>query len=110
MMPTWYRQNAKEAMKGASNVKDENEKQGLVDLAFTWALAALMSDRVLGSSFVSSLYDVGDHKRQHRADGGSNDLYNNPITKMKTELRKPGALLPVHGPVGSLGAASYDRS
>jgi hypothetical protein len=44
----------------ANKVKDENEKQALVDLAFTWALAALMTDRVLGSSFVSSLCDVGE--------------------------------------------------
>lgn len=47
-----YREYAKEAMDGSSNVKDENEKQALVDLAFTWVQAALMSDRVLGSSFV----------------------------------------------------------
>ena len=47
-----YRQDAKEAMHGSSKVKDENEKQALVDLAFTWA-QALMSDRVLGSSFVA---------------------------------------------------------
>ena len=46
-----FRQHAKEAMDGSSKVKDENEKQALV----TSALAALMSDRVLGSSFVSSL-------------------------------------------------------
>jgi hypothetical protein len=47
-----YRQHAKEAIHGSSKVKDENEKQALVDLAFTWA-RALMSDRVLGSSFVA---------------------------------------------------------
>jgi hypothetical protein len=47
-----YRQYAKEAIHGSSKVKDENEKQALVDLAFTWA-QALMSDRVLGSSFVA---------------------------------------------------------
>ncbi|MGB9390043.1 MAG: hypothetical protein WCB70_08635 [Xanthobacteraceae bacterium] len=47
-----YRQHAKEAIHGSSKVKDENEKQALVDLAFTWA-QALMSDRVLGSSFVA---------------------------------------------------------
>jgi hypothetical protein len=55
-----FRQYAKEAMHVSSNVKDEDEKQALVDLAFTWALAGLMSDRVLGSSFVSSLCDVGE--------------------------------------------------
>jgi hypothetical protein len=48
-----HRQYAKAAMHGSSKVKDENEKQALVDLAFTWALALLMSDRVLGSSFVA---------------------------------------------------------
>jgi hypothetical protein len=47
-----YRQHAKEAIHESSKVKDENEKQALVDLAFTWA-QALMSDRVLGSSFVA---------------------------------------------------------
>jgi hypothetical protein len=41
-----YRQYAKEAMHGSSKIKDVNEKQALVDLAFTWAQAALMSDRV----------------------------------------------------------------
>ena len=40
-------------MHGSSKVKDENEKQALVDLALTWAQAALMGDRVLGSSFVA---------------------------------------------------------
>jgi hypothetical protein len=54
------RQYAKEAMHGSSKVKDENEKQTLVDLAFTWALALLMSDRVLGSSFISSPRDIGE--------------------------------------------------
>jgi hypothetical protein len=48
-----HRQYAKEAMHVSSQVKDENEKQALVDLALSWALAVLMSDRVLGSSFVA---------------------------------------------------------
>jgi hypothetical protein len=48
-----YREYAKAAMHGSSKVKDENEKRALVDLAFTWTQAALMSDRVLGSSFVA---------------------------------------------------------
>ena len=60
MRPSCFGSIAKEAMDGSSKVKDENEKQALVDLAFTWALAALMSDRVLGSSFVPSLCDVGE--------------------------------------------------
>ena len=65
-----FRQHAKETMDGSSNVKDENEKQAPVDVAFTWALAALMSDRVLGSSFVPSLCDVGEaasHTPSNRA-------------------------------------------
>jgi hypothetical protein len=32
-----------------------------------------------------------DHKQQHGPDGGSNDLCNNPSTKMKTELGKQPA-------------------
>jgi hypothetical protein len=55
-----FRQYAKEGMHGSCKVKDGNEKQALVDLALTWAQAALMSDRVLGSSFVSSLCDVSE--------------------------------------------------
>jgi hypothetical protein len=54
-----FRQYAKEAMHVASEVANENEKRTLVDVAYTWALAGLMSDRVLGSSFVSSLGGVG---------------------------------------------------
>jgi hypothetical protein len=54
-----YRQHAKEAIHESSKVKDEDEKQALVDLAFTWA-QALMSDRVLGSSFISSPRDIGE--------------------------------------------------
>jgi hypothetical protein len=57
-------------MDGSSKVKDENEKQALVDVAFTWALAALMSDGVLGSSFVPSLCEVGEaasHAPSNRA-------------------------------------------
>jgi hypothetical protein len=54
-----YRQYAKDAIHGSSKVKDENEKQALVDVAFTWA-QALMSDRVLGSSFISSPRDIGE--------------------------------------------------
>jgi hypothetical protein len=43
-----YRQYAREAMDRSSKVKDENEKQALIDLAVTWAQAALMSDEVMG--------------------------------------------------------------
>ncbi len=62
-----YRQYPKETMHGSSQVNDENEKQALVDLAFTWAQAALMSERVLGSSFVSSPYEVGEGGRTRNA-------------------------------------------
>ena len=55
-----FRQYAKEAMHGASNVKDEYEKQTLIDLACTWAQAALVSERVFGSSFIASPRDVGE--------------------------------------------------
>jgi len=49
-----FRQYAKEAMHGSSKATSENEKANLIDLACTWAQAALMSDRVLGSSFFAS--------------------------------------------------------
>jgi hypothetical protein len=49
-----FRQYAKEAMHSSSKSKSENEKQALIDLACTWAQAALVSERVLGSSFVPS--------------------------------------------------------
>ena len=65
-----YRQYAKEAMHVSSKVANENEKRTLVDVAYTWALAGLMSDRVLGSSFVPSLSDVGEatsHASTNRA-------------------------------------------
>jgi hypothetical protein len=65
-----FRQYAKEAMHVASEVTSENERRTLIDLACTWAVAALMSDRVLGSSFVSSLGDVGEatsHAPSNRA-------------------------------------------
>ncbi len=55
-----FRQYAKEAMQGSSKAASENDKQTLIDLAFTWSQAALISDRVLGSSFVSSPRDVGE--------------------------------------------------
>jgi hypothetical protein len=53
-----YRQYAKEAMHGSSKATSENEKRVLADLACTWVQAALMSERVLGSSFISSPRDV----------------------------------------------------
>jgi hypothetical protein len=54
------RQYAKEVISASSKTTDENEKQSLIDLACTWAQAALMSERALGSSFISSPRDVGE--------------------------------------------------
>jgi hypothetical protein len=54
-----FRQYAKEAMRGSSKATSEIEKRALSDLACTWVQAALMSERVLGSSFISSPRDVG---------------------------------------------------
>jgi hypothetical protein len=47
-----FRQYAKEAMHCASKVISENEKRNLIDLACTWAQAALMNGRALEPSFV----------------------------------------------------------
>jgi hypothetical protein len=55
-----FRQYAKEAMRESSTVTSKNEKQSLTDLACTWMQAALMSDRVMGSSFTSSPRDVDE--------------------------------------------------
>ena len=55
-----FRQYAKEPIHGSSKATNENEKRTLIDLASTWAQAALMSERVLGSSFVLSPYEVGE--------------------------------------------------
>jgi len=54
-----FRQYAKEALRESSSIKDESEKQALIDLAFTWTQAAMASDRVFGSSFIPSPSDVG---------------------------------------------------
>jgi hypothetical protein len=56
-----FRQYAKEAIHGSSKATNENEKQSLTDLACIWVQAALMSERVLGSSFISSPHDVKRH-------------------------------------------------
>jgi hypothetical protein len=53
-----FRQYAKEAMRSCCKSTNENEKRDLMDLACTWAQAALKSERVLGSSFVSSPREV----------------------------------------------------
>jgi hypothetical protein len=47
-----FRQYADEAKQGLSQATNE-EKLGLTDLASIWAKAALMSDRVFGSSWAS---------------------------------------------------------
>jgi hypothetical protein len=43
----------------SSKAKSENEKQTLIELACTSWQAAVMSERVLGSSFISSRREVG---------------------------------------------------
>ena len=53
-----FRLYAKEAMRSASTAVDESEKRTLEELAVIWAQAALMSDRVFGSSFTPSPPDV----------------------------------------------------
>ena len=55
-----FRQYAKEAMRESSKATSENEKRTLSDLACTWSQAALMTERVWGSSFVSSPRDVDE--------------------------------------------------
>ncbi len=62
-----FRQYAKEAMHESSKVTSENDKQTLVDLACTWAQAALVSERVFGSSFIASPSDVGEATSQARS-------------------------------------------
>jgi hypothetical protein len=55
------RQYAKEAMHSSSKSTSENEKRDLIDLACTWAQAALMSERMLGSSFIFTPRNVGEN-------------------------------------------------
>ena len=64
-----FRQYAKEAMRDASEVASENEKRSLIDLACTWVQAALISERVIGSSFTSSPRDVADAAPPSRQNG-----------------------------------------
>ena len=49
-----FRRYATEAMHESFEATSEHEKRALADLACTWAQAALMSERVLGSSFIPS--------------------------------------------------------
>ena len=52
------RQYAKEAINVSSKATNENEKRSLIGLACIWVQAALLSERALGSSFISSPRDV----------------------------------------------------
>jgi hypothetical protein len=49
-----FRQYAQEAAHSSSKATSREEKDALMALACTWAQAALMSGRVLGSSFIPS--------------------------------------------------------
>jgi hypothetical protein len=49
-----FRQYAQEAAHLSSKATNQEEKQALMALACTWAQASLMSERVLGSSFIPS--------------------------------------------------------
>jgi len=46
-----FRQFAEEAMRSSSKAVREDDRRALEDLACTFAQAALMSDRVFGSSW-----------------------------------------------------------
>ena len=49
-----FRQYAQEAARSSSEATSQEEKDALMGLACTWAQAALMSERVLGSSVIPS--------------------------------------------------------
>jgi hypothetical protein len=49
-----FRQYAGEAVRSSCTVTSKYEKQALMGLAYTWALAALASERAFGSSFIRS--------------------------------------------------------
>lgn len=53
-----FRQYAKETMHSSSKSINEDERRNLEGLACIWAQAALTSERVFGSSFVSSPRDI----------------------------------------------------
>jgi hypothetical protein len=53
-----FRLLAEEAMHNSSKAVCEDDRRALEDLACTWARAALMSDRVFGSIFISSPPDA----------------------------------------------------
>jgi hypothetical protein len=48
-----FRQYAKEALQCASEAKNENEKQSFIELASTWAQAAITSQVIFGSGDIS---------------------------------------------------------
>ena len=62
-----FRRYAKEAMHESFEATSKNERRALADFACTWAQAALMSERILGSSFVSSPRDVGEEASHARS-------------------------------------------
>ena len=64
-----FRQYANEAMRSSSKSADECEKRDLIGLACMWAQAALTSERVFGSSFVSSPHDIAEAISLTRHDG-----------------------------------------
>jgi hypothetical protein len=53
-----FRQYAKEALQCASEAKDENEKRSLIELASTWAQAAIASQMIFGSGGTSAGSDA----------------------------------------------------
>ena len=60
MRPTCFGSMPRRPYTGPPKQANESEKRSLIDLACTWAQAALMSERVLGSSFISLPRDVGE--------------------------------------------------
>jgi hypothetical protein len=55
-----FRQYAKEALQCACEAKDENEKRSFVELASTWAQAAIASQMIFGSGDISAGSDAGN--------------------------------------------------
>lgn len=55
-----FRLFAEEAMRGAANASNEDDRRALEELSCTWAQAALMSDRVFGRGFPSSWPNFGE--------------------------------------------------
>jgi hypothetical protein len=64
-----FRQYAEEAMRSSAKSTSENEKRDQIDLACMWAQAALTSERVFGSSFVSSPRDIDEATSPTRQSG-----------------------------------------